>query len=201
MNQRVKNLIALIPARSGSVRVPDKNIRYLGDHPLIAYTISAAIQSEVFDSVLVSTDSEEYAKIAQYYGANVPFLRPVDIAGPKSPDIEWIEYTLNKLKRRGDDYKYFSILRPTSPFRQVKTIQRAWKVYEEFGLADSLRAVEICSQHPGKMWVVRGEIMYPLMPVTPARPAVALQSVCCFTRSVCAECQSRDSQNFSCGKR
>jgi len=159
--------IALIPARSGSVRVPDKNIRFLGGHPMIAYSIAAAIQSGVFDTVLVSTDSREYAEIAQHYGAKVPFLRPVDIAGSKSPDIEWVEYTLKELKAQGDDYEYFSVLRPTSPFRQVTTIQRAWKQFREFDQADSLRAVEICSQHPGKMWVVRGDIMYPLMPVTP----------------------------------
>jgi CMP-N,N'-diacetyllegionaminic acid synthase len=159
--------IALIPARAGSVRVPDKNIRFLDGHPLIAYTISAAVQSGVFDRVLVSTDSEQYAKIARHYGAEVPFLRPAEIAGSKSPDIEWVEFTLNELKDRGDSYRYFSVLRPTSPFRQVETIQRAWKVFQEFGKADSLRAVEVCSQHPGKMWVVRGEIMYPVMPVTP----------------------------------
>lgn len=160
-------IIALIPARSGSVRVPDKNIRILGGHPLIAYTISAAIQSGVFDTVLVSTDSKEYAEIARHYGAEVPFLRPGDIAGSKSPDIEWVEYTLNELKVQGDEYHFFSVLRPTSPFRQAKTIQRAWKLFQELGQADSLRAVEICSQHPGKMWVVRGEIMYPVMSVTP----------------------------------
>ncbi len=163
----MKKSIALIPARSGSVRVPDKNIRLLGGHPLIAYTISTAIQSGVFDTVLISTDSKEYADIGQYYGAKVPFLRPVSIAGSKSPDIEWVEYTLSELKAQGDEYQYFSVLRPTSPFRQVKTIQRAWKQFHDFGQADSLRAVEICSQHPGKMWVVRGEIMYPVMPVTP----------------------------------
>ncbi len=159
--------IALIPARAGSVRVPDKNIRYLGAHPLIAYTITAAVHSGVFDSVIVSTDSQEYAEIARYYGAEVPFLRPKEIAGSKSPDIEWVEFTLNELKNRGDSYQYFSVLRPTSPFRQAETIQRAWKLIQKFGKADSLRAVEVCSQHPGKMWVIRGDIMYPVMPVTP----------------------------------
>lgn len=167
MKQRMNRAIALIPARSGSVRVPDKNIRVLGGHPLIAYTISAAIQSGVFDTVLVSTDSEEYAEIARHYGALVPFLRPDNIAGSKSPDIEWVEHTLNGLKEKGDLYQYFSVLRPTSPFRQSTTIQRAWRLFKDFGQADSLRAVEICSQHPGKMWVVRGDVMYPVMSVTP----------------------------------
>ena len=73
-------VIALIPARSGSKRVSDKNIRPLGGHPLIAYTISAARTSSLFSKVLVSTDSEQYARIARYYGAEVPFLRPQESA-------------------------------------------------------------------------------------------------------------------------
>ncbi len=89
-------MVALIPARSGSKRVPDKNIRLLAGHPLIAYSIAAALQSKVFDKVLVSTDSERYADIARHYGADVPFMRPPTIAGDTSPDIEWVAYTLNR---------------------------------------------------------------------------------------------------------
>ena len=72
------NVIALIPARAGSTRVPHKNIRRLGSHPLLAYAISGAIDSGVFAAIVVSTDSERYAHIARYYGAEVPFLRPVE---------------------------------------------------------------------------------------------------------------------------
>ena len=163
--------IALIPARSGSKRVPDKNIRPLAGHPLIAYTIAAALQSELFAAVMVSTDSEKYAQIAQHYGAEVPFLRPEEFAGDLSPDIEWLEYTLKRLKNEGRRYDCFSILRPTSPFRQGGTIQRAWQAFlAEEGL-DSLRAVEKCAQHPGKMWVVRGKRMMPLLPLSsPEQP-------------------------------
>ena len=91
------SIIALIPARSGSVRVPDKNIRVLSGHPLMAYTIVAAQASGVFDKIVVSTDSEKYATIALHYGAEVPFLRPAEMAASKSPDFEWINYTLRKL--------------------------------------------------------------------------------------------------------
>lgn len=160
--------IALIPARSGSKRVPGKNIRRLGRHPLIAYSISAAVESGLFDTVLVSTDSEEYADIARYYGAETPFMRPSGIAGSKSPDIEWVEFTLSNLASQGREFKFFSVLRPTSPFRTAEAICRAWHQFIEFESADSLRAVELCKEHPGKMWVLRGEIMYPLMPLTPA---------------------------------
>ena len=75
------NIVALIPARAGSKRVPDKNIRPLAGHPLIAYTIAAALESEIFTDVMVSTDSEHYADIVKHYGAQVPFLRPTALAG------------------------------------------------------------------------------------------------------------------------
>jgi N-acylneuraminate cytidylyltransferase len=160
--------VAFIPARSGSKRVPDKNIRLLAGHPLIAYTISAALQSGIFSSVIVSTDSEHYADIATHYGAEVPFLRPCETASDHSPDIEWLEYTLDRLRKAHRIYDYFSILRPTSPFRQPETILRAWHEFlAEVGV-DSLRAVEKCKQHPGKMWVVRGNRMVPLLPLSPA---------------------------------
>jgi CMP-N,N'-diacetyllegionaminic acid synthase len=161
------SIVALIPARAGSKRVVGKNIRVLAGHPVIAYTIAAALQSKVFSAVIVSTDSEEYAEIARYYGAEVPFLRPAELAGDLSPDIEWLEFTLMKLREMGRTYDCFSILRPTSPFRQSETIQRAWKKFTAEDGVDSLRAVEKCKQHPGKMWVVRGERMLPLLPFGP----------------------------------
>lgn len=162
------NIIALIPARAGSKRIPDKNIRLLDGHPLMAYTITAALQSKIFAAVLVSTDSERYADIARYYGAEVPFLRPAELAGEFSPDIEWVEYSLKRLREMGRIYDCFSILRPTSPFRQAETIQRAWQQFLAQEGIDSLRAVEKCEQHPGKMWVVRGNRMMPLLPLNPA---------------------------------
>jgi CMP-N,N'-diacetyllegionaminic acid synthase len=159
--------VALIPARSGSVRVPHKNVRPLQGHPLIAYTIAAARDSGVFDAVMVSTDSEDYARIARHYGAEVPFLRDPDIAGSTSPDIEWVMAVLQRLTAEGRPYDAYSILRPTSPFRKPQTIQRAWTAFTEAAGADSLRAVEKVEQHPGKMWVVRGGRMVPLLPLSP----------------------------------
>ena len=162
------SVVALIPARSGSKRVTDKNIRLLAGHPLIAYSIAAALQSGVFAAVIVSTDSERYAEIARRYGAEVPFMRPAEYSGDTSPDIEWVEHTLKRLADEGRRYDCFSILRPTSPFRLPETIRRAWtEFYAETGV-DSLRAVEKCSQHPGKMWVIRGRRMLPLLPIGPA---------------------------------
>lgn len=158
------NTIAFIPARSGSKRIQDKNIKPLNSHPLLAYTIRAAIDSGVFDAVVCATDSQLYAEIAEYYGAEVPFLRPSGISGEKSPDIEWVVWALQQLQAKGRHYEIFSILRPTSPFRMPETIRRAWKSFICDPCTDSLRAIEKCKQHPGKMWVIRDTHMLPLMP-------------------------------------
>jgi N-acylneuraminate cytidylyltransferase len=157
----------LIPARSGSKRVAGKNVRTLGGHPVLAYTIAAARESAIFDAVIVSTDSEEIAAIARHYGAEAPFLRPPALAGDTSPDIEWLEHTLAELAARGRTWDCFSLLRPTSPFRAAGTIRRAWALFTSQDGVDSLRAVEKCAQHPGKMWIVRGERMVPLLPFGP----------------------------------
>ena len=156
--------VGLIPARQGSKRVPGKNVRVLNGHPAIAYTIAPALDSGVFESVIVSTDSEEIAEIARHYGAEVPFLRPAVFAGDTSPDIEWLHHLLAELRRQGRTWDCFSLLRPTSPFRSADTIRRAWARFVSAAGVDSLRAVEKCAQHPGKMWVLRGERMFPLLP-------------------------------------
>jgi N-acylneuraminate cytidylyltransferase len=134
---------------------------------MLAYTIAAARDSGVFESVIVSTDSEDIASTARQYGAEVPFLRPAEFAGDTSPDIEWLEHTIATLESRGRTWDCFSLLRPTSPFRTAETIRRAWALFRSQTGVDSLRAVEKCAQHPGKMWIVRGERMFPLLPFGP----------------------------------
>jgi N-acylneuraminate cytidylyltransferase len=156
--------VAFIPARHGSKRVPGKNVRMLAGHPMLAYSIVAAVESGVFADVIVSTDSEDTAEIARHYGAEVPFLRPAAMAGDTSPDIEWLEHALTELRARGRTWDAFSLLRPTSPFRTAGTIRRAWAQFGAQDGFDSLRAVEKCTQHPGKMWLVRGTRMFPLLP-------------------------------------
>ncbi|RLG57828.1 MAG: acylneuraminate cytidylyltransferase family protein [Hadesarchaea archaeon] len=153
-------LLGLIPARAGSKRVPAKNILPLSGHPLIAYTISSAKASGLFDKIVISTDSELIRKVGIHYGAEVPFLRPAKFATSTSPDIQWIKHALSELD---EDYDAFAILRPTSPFRTADTIKRAWREFLRKRRIDSIRAVELCHEHPGKMWIVRGETMRPLL--------------------------------------
>jgi CMP-N,N'-diacetyllegionaminic acid synthase len=155
--------IAFIPARSGSKRVKNKNIRLLKGHPLIAYTIAAAKESQIFSEIIVSTDNKEIKEIAKYYGAEVPVLRPKKFAHDLSPDIEWIKHILEFLRGKKKDDSHLAILRPTSPFRQANTIKRAWKQYLSESNIDSLRAVEKCRQHPAKMWLVENNRIKPVM--------------------------------------
>jgi CMP-N,N'-diacetyllegionaminic acid synthase len=162
--------IALIPARAGSKRVPGKNTRELCGHPLLAYTISAAATSGVFEAVVVSTEDERTADIAQHYGAETPFLRPREFSGDRSPDFDWVQHALTALRAGGRTFDCFSILRPSNPFRTTSTIQRAWSQFVQETGVDSLRAVEKVRQHPAKMWIVHGNRMHPLLQDGPMNP-------------------------------
>ena len=134
-------VVALIPARGGSQRVPGKNVLPLAGHPLLAWSIASARESGIFARVVVSTDSEEIAEVARRYGADVPGLRPAELASATSPDVEWVLHAM-----QGRDEDAFALLRPTSPFRTAATIRRAWARFLELGeRVDSLRAVELAS--------------------------------------------------------
>jgi CMP-N,N'-diacetyllegionaminic acid synthase len=154
--------VAFVPARAGSERVPHKNVRLLAGHPLLAYAIETALRSGVFARVVVSTDSEDIAEIARWYGADVPFLRPAEYATATSPDIEWLTFTLDRL---GEPYDLFAIVRATNPFRGPDVVRRGLEQLLATPEADSLRAVERVKQHPGKMWVLAedGQTMSPLL--------------------------------------
>jgi CMP-N-acetylneuraminic acid synthetase len=154
--------VAFVPARSGSERVPQKNVRQLAGHPLLAYAIETALQSDVFERVVVSTDSEEIAEVARWYGADVPFLRPGEYATSTSPDIEWLSFTLEKLPER---YELFALIRATNPFRGPNAVRRGLDQLLATPEADSLRAIELVKQHPGKTWVLEegARTMRPLL--------------------------------------
>ena len=126
----VKNL-AIIPARSGSKRVPNKNIIDFMGKPIMAYTIEAALQSGVYDDVIVSTDSEEYAQIALKYGAQVPFLRG-ECADDYSTIADVINYTLRELSAKFDkEYDSVCSLQVSCPLRDAQTIKDVYKYFIE----------------------------------------------------------------------
>jgi N-acylneuraminate cytidylyltransferase len=153
MSSLNRHQIALIPARSGSKRLPGKNIKNLNGVPLIAYTIKSALDSNLFTEVIVSTDSQEIADIALHWGASVPALRPTEYANDSSPDIEWVLHSIdNMVATPRNLVECIALLRPTNPLRTAKTIVRAFNVFQKEDWADSLRAMEITDKHPGKMW-------------------------------------------------
>ena len=156
-----KSIIALIPARKGSERIKNKNIALIGKHPLIAYAINSAIKSKIFKKIVVSTDSKLYAKIANYYGSEV-LLRPKKISSSSSPDYDWVKFTINSLYKIGEKFTHFCILRPTNPFRNSYSIKKAWKNFNSIKKVDSLRAVQICKEHPYKMWKINKKLIKPL---------------------------------------
>lgn len=124
-------ILAIIPARSGSKGLKDKNIKLLNGKPLMAYTIEAALDSKCFDKTVVSTDSEEYAKIAEEYGAEIPFLRSGQLAEDETSTNDVIIDLLKELEKRGEKYDNFMILQPTSPLRTSEDIKKSVDLMNE----------------------------------------------------------------------
>jgi CMP-N,N'-diacetyllegionaminic acid synthase len=154
----MNNIVALIPARSGSKGVLNKNIRPIDGVPLIAYSIAAALKSTLIDRVIVSTDSEEYAELARSYGADVPFIRPANISGDLATDIEFFRHATSWLQDNEDfTPEYLVHLRPTTPFREPKVLDKAIK---EFICSDysALRSCHKMSESSYKTFEVENNI-------------------------------------------
>lgn len=128
----MKNL-AIITARSGSKGLPHKNIKDLAGKPLMAWSIEAALESGMFDTVMVSTDSEEYARIAREYGAEVPFLRSEEMSKDNANSWDVVAEVLNEYRKLGREFDTFMLLQPTSPLRDAEDIKNAYKMLEEKG--------------------------------------------------------------------
>ena len=116
----MSKVVAIIPARGGSKRIPRKNVKEFHGKPLIAYSIEVALASKLFDEVIVSTDDEEIAKIAVQYGASVPFIRPKELSDDHTGTGSVISHTLNYLKEQGKDFEYCCTLYATAPLLKVE---------------------------------------------------------------------------------
>ncbi|MDB9760447.1 acylneuraminate cytidylyltransferase family protein [Pelagibacteraceae bacterium] len=152
-------LIALIPARSGSERLKDKNILKIKKKHLIGIAIEEAIKSKLFSEIVISSDSKRYLNISKKYGHITEVLRPAELSRSDSPDVDWVEHALKKVKAKEKYFTHFFILRPSNPFRSFKTIVSAWKLFNSIKSVDSLRAVQLCKEHPGKMWLLKKRFM------------------------------------------
>ena len=158
-------VLALIPARGGSKGIPRKNVMEIAGKPLIAWSILQALASSRITRVVVSTDDDEIAAIAESYGAEVPFIRPAEYAHDLSPDIDVFRHALTHLAE-GESYRPEAIvhLRPTGPVRRVSDLDDAVDLLHAHPEADSVRAVSIVQQSPYKMWKVRDDgTMEPLV--------------------------------------
>lgn len=153
----MEDVLAIIPARGGSKGLPDKNIRLLAGHPLIAYSIKAALDCPVISRVIVSTDSGRIAEIAKSYGAEVPFMRPTEYAQDMSTDLEVFRHALEWLEKYENYIPDLVVqLRPTSPVRFNNDIENCIAKLRNSG-ADSLRVVTPAFNNPFKMWIVEDQ--------------------------------------------
>lgn len=142
-----KRVLAVIPARSGSKGIPHKNIKMLKGKPLMAYSIEAAKSSIYIDEVMVSTDSREYAEVARDWGAQVPFLRPAQLAADTSKTIEAIIHVRDEYEALGKHFDILVILQPTSPFRTALDIDGSLECFMDHDM-QGLVSVRPCETPP-----------------------------------------------------
>ena len=150
------SVIAIITARGGSKRIPRKNIKEFCGKPIIAYSIEAALTSGIFDEVMVSTDDEEIAEIAQKYGAEVPFYRSAEKADDHAPTIEVIKEVLGEYKKLGEEFDYACCIYPTAPFITADKLRTAFETLKTSG-KDALVPVVKFSFPPQRCFVIEDE--------------------------------------------
>ena len=160
-----KKVLAVIPARSGSKSVKDKNIRLIAEKPMIAYSIEHALNAPSIDRVIVSTDSLKYAEIAKSYGAEIPFLRPAEYATDEALDIDVFKHALSFLEKNEKYVPDIVVqLRPTYPIRNIQDIENMIKYLEEHPEVDSVRCVAPAKEIPYKMWFMNEKcLLEPVM--------------------------------------
>jgi CMP-N,N'-diacetyllegionaminic acid synthase len=159
------NIVAIIPARGGSKGIPLKNLVKINEIPLICYSIKHALQSKLIDKVIVSTDSEEIAQASRDAGAEVPFLRPKDLAEDHVLDHPVYEHAVDYLLTE-ENYKADIVvhLRPTAPYRKIEWLDESINLLIKNKDADSVRSVSPVRQHPYRMFeIMEDGFLDPLM--------------------------------------
>lgn len=159
------DVLAIIPARSGSKGVKDKNIRLINGKPMIAYSIEHALQAKCIDRVIVSTDSAEYAEIARRYGAETPFIRPAEYATDTALDIDVFRHALKYLEENeGYCPELVVQLRPTYPIRRISDIENMVQYMKSNPDVDSMRCIAPAKEIPYKMWFKNSDnLISPIM--------------------------------------
>jgi CMP-N,N'-diacetyllegionaminic acid synthase len=153
------DVVALIPARSGSKGVPHKNVRPLGGYPLLAWSVAACLRSSGIGRTIVSSDSEEYAQTARAFGAEAPFLRPADISADSSVDYDFIVHALDWLAAGGEEPEFIVHIRPTTPFRDPGLVDDAIRAFRSTSGYTALRSVHEMPESAYKTFEVDGGIL------------------------------------------
>jgi CMP-N,N'-diacetyllegionaminic acid synthase len=154
-----KQLLIIIPARSESKSLKNKNIKKLGKHPLISYSIEAAKNINEKDKIIhLSTDSKKYFHICKKYYDFSYDLRPKKLSKDYSMDIEFLNYTLNYYCKKNILFKYCIILRPTNPIRKISTLNNSYKLFKKYDY-DSLKTIFKTKKTPFKMWFKKGKLI------------------------------------------
>ncbi len=135
--------VAIIPARGGSKRIPRKNIKDFHGKPLIAYSIQTALESKLFDKVIVTTDDEEIAEIAKKYGAEVPFIRPKELSDDFSGTADVIEHALKWLKDNGETFDYVCTIYATAPLLQAKYLIEGYNALKNSSAVNAFSATSM----------------------------------------------------------
>lgn len=145
-----KKILGIIPARGGSKGVPRKNIKLLAGKPLIVWTIEEAQKSGVIDKLIVSTDDEEIAEVAREYGAEVPFMRPPELATDEAKGIDVVLHAMNWYEEKGENFDLVILLQPTSPLRKAEDILGALKTFIE---KKAGAVVSVCECEHSPLWM------------------------------------------------
>jgi CMP-N,N'-diacetyllegionaminic acid synthase len=153
-------VLGLIPARGGSKGVPRKNIQLLAGKPLIQYTIEAALSSSSLSRIIVSTEDGEIAKVSLSYGAEVPFIRPADLAMDTTPTLPVIQHAVQWLEDHGDHFDAVCLLQPTSPFRKSETIDACIKSLETSNADAVITMLRVPAQYNPHWVYLQGEDGY-----------------------------------------
>jgi pseudaminic acid cytidylyltransferase len=156
--------IAVIPARGGSKRIPRKNIRDFAGKPMISYAIAAALASHMFERVIVSTDDQEIAAIAQQHGAAVPFIRPADLADDHTPTVPVIAHAVLASRQLGWQVDYACCIYPAVPFIEVEDLHRSFSLLTNTGADYSFPVTEFPSAIQRAMRLLCDSRMVPMFP-------------------------------------
>ncbi|MBR6771227.1 MAG: pseudaminic acid cytidylyltransferase [Lachnospiraceae bacterium] len=154
------NAIAIITARGGSKRIPGKNKRSFLGKPIICYSIEAARKSGLFEEVMVSTDDQEIAQIAQEAGASVPFLRSETTADDFATTDDVLLEVLEEYEKRGRTFTYMACLYPTAPFITAEKLQEAFRILTENKASGVMPVVQFSFPPQRGMWVRDGRLTY-----------------------------------------